>query len=121
MKKNNKKGFTLAELLIVVAIIAVLVAVAIPVFNSQLEKAAAAADAANIRAAYAQLMVKELDPSDTSISVDTFVAKGDYNASKWSGWGITLPGSPTSITFNKGQTVTVAKDGTSYKVTGSGS
>ena len=34
-KKNNKKGFTLAELLIVVAIIAVLVAIAIPVFTTQ--------------------------------------------------------------------------------------
>ena len=32
--KINRKGFTLAELLIVVAIIAVLVAVAIPVFGS---------------------------------------------------------------------------------------
>ena len=39
MKIKNKKGFTLAELLIVVAIIAVLVAVAIPIFTSQLEKA----------------------------------------------------------------------------------
>ncbi|MFR7953894.1 MAG: type IV pilin protein [Ruminococcus sp.] len=36
--KENKKGFTLAELLIVVAIIAVLVAISIPIFNSQLEK-----------------------------------------------------------------------------------
>ena len=34
MKQTNKKGFTLAELLIVVAIIAVLVAIAIPVFIS---------------------------------------------------------------------------------------
>ena len=31
-KLNNKKGFTLMEMLIVVAIIAVLVAIAIPVF-----------------------------------------------------------------------------------------
>ena len=39
MKKLNKKhGFTLAELLIVVAIIAVLVAISIPIFTSQLEK-----------------------------------------------------------------------------------
>ncbi len=38
-KKLNKKGFTLAELLIVVAIIAILVAVAIPVFVGQLDKA----------------------------------------------------------------------------------
>ena len=37
--KKSRKGFTLAELLIVVAIIAVLVAVAIPVFGNQLEKA----------------------------------------------------------------------------------
>ena len=43
--KISRKGFTLAELLIVVAIIAVLVAVAIPVFGSQLEKSREAADA----------------------------------------------------------------------------
>lgn len=36
---KRKKGFTLAELLIVVAIIAVLVAISIPIFSSQLEKA----------------------------------------------------------------------------------
>lgn len=41
---KNKKGFTLAELLIVVAIIAVLVAISIPIFNSQLEKARRAVD-----------------------------------------------------------------------------
>ncbi len=53
MKKMNKKGFTLAELLIVVAIIAVLVAIAIPVFTTQLEKSRAATDLANIRSGYA--------------------------------------------------------------------
>ena len=52
--KDNKKGFTLAELLIVVAIIAVLVAISIPIFTSQLEKARESTDAANIRAAYAE-------------------------------------------------------------------
>lgn len=35
---KRKKGFTLAELLIVVAIIAVLVAISIPIFTLQLEK-----------------------------------------------------------------------------------
>lgn len=63
--KKNKKGFTLAELLIVVAIIAVLVAIAIPVLNNSLEKSRQAADAANIRAAYAQavtaMMVSNAD------------------------------------------------------------
>lgn len=57
MKKlNNKKGFTLMEMLIVVAIIAVLVAIAIPVFTNQLEKSREATDAANIRSAYAEVM-----------------------------------------------------------------
>ena len=55
--KRGKKGFTLAELLVVVAIIAVLIAIAIPVFSHQLEKARETTDIANIRAAYAQAMV----------------------------------------------------------------
>ena len=58
--KNNKKGFTLAELLIVVAIIAVLVAIAIPVFSIQLEKAREGVDASNIRSAYAEVLAARL-------------------------------------------------------------
>lgn len=44
MKRN--RGFTLMEMLIVVAIIAVLAAIAIPVFNGSLHKAKVAADEA---------------------------------------------------------------------------
>ena len=59
MKKNNK-GFTLAELLIVVAIIAVLTAIAIPVFTTQLERSREATDMSNLRAAYAEVMANYL-------------------------------------------------------------
>ena len=52
-EKQNKKGFTLAELLIVVAIIGVLVAISIPIFNNQLRKARLVTNQANARAAYA--------------------------------------------------------------------
>lgn len=54
MKKKND-GFTLAELLVVVAIIGVLVAISIPIFSQQLHKARVAADWANVRSYYAQL------------------------------------------------------------------
>lgn len=42
--KKTTAGFTLAELLIVVAIIGVLVAISIPIFNAQMEKARRAVD-----------------------------------------------------------------------------
>lgn len=51
MKKMNKKGFTLAELLIVIAIMAILIAIAIPVFTSQLERARDSVDENAARAA----------------------------------------------------------------------
>lgn len=63
MKKNNK-GFTLAELLIVVAIIAVLVAIAIPVFTSRLEQSRETTDIANLRSAYAAGQVAALSGLD---------------------------------------------------------
>lgn len=59
-KKLNKKGFTLAELLVVVAIIGVLVAIAVPVFSSATEKAKQATDLANVRGWYAEVVVNYL-------------------------------------------------------------
>ena len=55
--KREKNGFTLAELLIVVAIIAVLVAISIPIFTSQLKKSRLAVDHSAIRDAYAVVQI----------------------------------------------------------------
>lgn len=62
-KLNNKKGFTLAELLVVVAIIAVLVAVSIPIFSAQTKKANLATNQANARAAKAAAVTSVLGGS----------------------------------------------------------
>ena len=78
MKKNNK-GFTLAELLIVVAIIAVLVAIAIPVFTTQLEKSREATDIANIRSAYAGLMTEYLTNGQSAVSTTVAVNQRQAN------------------------------------------
>ena len=80
-KTNRKKGFTLMELLIVIAIIVVLVAIAIPVFSNQLEKAKEATDAANIRAAYAEAASEALltDEDVTVTSVEMAQADGGWD------------------------------------------
>lgn len=52
---RNKKGFTLIEMLVVIAIIAVLVSIVIPTVTSATTKAEAAVDAANLRSVMGQL------------------------------------------------------------------
>ena len=105
-KMNNRKGFTLAELLIVVAIIAVLVAVAIPVFTSQLEKSREATDIANVRSAYAVLVTNYL----TDGTVSTYSVEARQTVDGWQG----TPGTLVLETVNGESTYTfsaVTKDG----------
>lgn len=106
-KLNNKKGFTLMEMLIVVAIIAVLVAIAIPVFNGALTKSKEAADVANIRAAYAEWQVKMLTENEAVPTDKTTLMTSD--------------GTETKLNYNDKLTYTPAQDNKSativYKAT----
>ncbi len=65
MEKRDK-GFTLAELLIVVAIIGVLVAISIPIFSKLVQKARLAANQANTRAAYSAVEIQFLTSNHRS-------------------------------------------------------
>ena len=79
--KQNKNGFTLMEMLIVIAIIAVLIAVAIPVFASQLEKAREATDLANVRSAYAQVSTEALlGNSEATVTVNLKQKQADWQS-----------------------------------------
>ena len=93
MNRKKEKGFTLMELLIVLAIVSVLVAIAIPVFAKQIEKSREAADLANVRSAYAELMVKVLaeeDPDPVTVGLKQ----------KETGWQTKLPITVGGVTFN---------------------
>ena len=104
--RKNKKGFTLAELLVVVAIIAVLVAISIPVFGNALGKANHAVDLANVRAAYAEAVIDAmtadgydggtLNVSKATISAVVDTAKGGHGS---------------TLTFADGTSITVVLDG----------
>lgn len=106
-RSTNNKGFTLAELLVVVGIIAVLVAISIPVFNSQLHKAKEAVDIANIRALYAEIQTEYL----TNENDWTFLSKYSVSSDNKT---ITCPDKST-ITMEAGK-VYFNKD---YEVKGS--
>ena len=81
-KIKSSKGFTLMEMLIVVAIIAVKVAIAIPTFTTSLNKARVAADAANIRSGYASVMADILTNHLEDKGNGTTPTKVVYNLKK---------------------------------------
>lgn len=79
--KRNHSGFTLMEMLIVIALIAVLIAIAIPVFASQLEKSREATDLANVRAAYAQVSTEaQLGNFEATVTVDLKQKQADWQS-----------------------------------------
>lgn len=74
--KKNRKGFTLMEMLIVVAIIAILIAVAIPTFSSALTKAKLATDEANLRALKGLIITEYLTEGTLTTSEQFLSADG---------------------------------------------
>ena len=107
MKKNNNKGFTLMEMLIVVAIIAILVAIAIPTFTGSLNKAKIAADEANLRAAYADAMAKYMMDTTQSATANTPALQtsgsasiGGVNVSWETGVATVTVGTDGSVAFS---------------------
>ena len=111
-KFRKNEGFTLVEMLIVVAIIAILIAVSIPLVSGALDKAKDAVDDANKRSAVALASIEYLTNTSTYDSSDTaksFVYTVDANKQG------KLEGTGTGVTSAKDSTktlkVTIGKGG----------
>lgn len=82
-KKNNKKGFTLVELMVVVVIIGILTAIAIPVYNSVTENAKRSACQANQRTISSALVQWAAEKDIPSGELPTFtIANGTGTSDK---------------------------------------
>lgn len=127
LKKKLKKqgGFTLVEMLIVVAIIAILIAVSIPMMNSSLEKARHAVDDANERDALSLVTIAYLtgvdaEGNDFKTDVDYFYAVDDAShqgtlESTGSGVESECTGALGASCTNKDKTLTVKWDSSTNK------
>ena len=126
--KMNKKGFTLMEMLIVIAIIAILIAIAIPTFTNALEKSRQRTDMANVRSlkslAVASYMAQDGKITATSGKIychlkkggqdfevgskGTGVASGDGLVTLEAAWKEKSP--DTSASYGKGWLVEIEMD-----------
>ena len=79
MKNNNKKGFTIVELVIVIAVIAILAAVLIPTFTGVTERAKESAAMQNARNAWTDYMSANADQPGyiENICITSTVGDGD--------------------------------------------
>ena len=78
MKNNNKKGFTIVELVIVIAVIAILAAVLIPTFTGVTEKAQKSAALQNAENAWKEFLGEYANKMDNPAEFDGAIKSGDY-------------------------------------------
>ena len=69
MRRMNKKGFTIVELVIVIAVIAILAAVLIPTFSNVVDKANQSKALQEVKNAYTATLAEDLSDGDSANDV----------------------------------------------------
>lgn len=77
MKNTKKKGFTIVELVIVIAVIGILSAILIPTFSGLVQKAQDAALQENLRNAYVEYTSREADAGEYLAQEDVYFVDDD--------------------------------------------
>jgi prepilin-type N-terminal cleavage/methylation domain-containing protein len=89
-KGHNQKGFTLVELMVVVVIIGVLVAIAVPVYTNVTERAELSAIQANLRTLDGAIMMASSSETPALAAASTYT--DDIMKKYITGWPMEGPG-----------------------------
>ena len=108
-RKKGEKGFTLGELLVVVIIIGILAAVAVPIYLNQRKSAWRSSVESDVK--NASLALETLSTENNG-KIPTGVA-GTYGEGK-----ATLTGTDQEITVTKDNHINIAVSGNTYTITG---
>lgn len=92
MKKTNNKGFSLIELIIVIAIMAILIGVLAPQYMKYVEKSRVSADKDTLDSVYSAATIAAGDPdvADAPTSTSGWLAVAVSSTGTNSAWGSTV-------------------------------
>ena len=93
-KKFDLKGFTLIELVVVIAVLAILIGILAPAYTKYVERSRESTDLANARSAYSEIMIKLAEKEEIPDPITVKLKQ------KMSDWQTPLPISIGGVTFD---------------------